>query len=193
MIASIRGLVASKQSDSVVVVVGGIGIDITTSRTGLEQCMVGDEANLVTRLIVREDSLTLYGFSHEAERDVFDVLIKISGVGPKLAITILSTLSIDNLRNAVVSDRVELLTRVPGIGKKTAQKIMLELKDKLPVGLDAIPMGDFASDSNADVMDALIALGFSVVEAQSAVQSLPPDTPDEVDARVVIALQYLSN
>lgn len=192
MIASIQGVVASKSDDSVVVLVGGVGLDISASRTALELCREGDEVTLVTRLIVREDSLSLYGFSTKQERDVFDMLIKVSGVGPKLGNTILSTLSIDNLRQAVASERVEVLTRVPGIGKKTAQKIMLEIKDKLPTGLDAVPMGDFV-DVNADVMDALVALGFSVVEAQSAVQSLPADAPEETDERVVLALQYLSD
>ena len=192
MIASIRGMVAAKNGDSVVVVVGGIGIDINTSRTASEQCYLGDETSLVTRLIVREDALTLYGFGSEPERDLFDTLIKINGIGPKLAITILSTLSLDNLRNAVISDRVELLTRVPGIGKKTAQKIMLELRDKIPVGLDAIPTAEFA-DANADVMDALVSLGFSVIEVQTAIQSLPADTPKDTETRVMLALQHLSN
>lgn len=192
MIASIRGIVAAKDSDSVVIVVGGIGLDINTSRTAIEQCNLGDETELVTRLIVREDALTLYGFGSEQERDLFDTLIKVNGIGPKLAITILSTLSLDNLRNAVLSDRVELLTRVPGIGKKTAQKVMLELKDKIPVGLDAIPTADFA-DANADVMDALVSLGFSVIEAQTAIQSLPADTPKDTEIRVMLALQHLSS
>jgi Holliday junction DNA helicase RuvA len=192
MIASIRGHVAVKDNDSVVIVVGGIGLDVNASRIALEQCREGDEVELLTRLIVREDALTLYGFGSEPERDVFDVLIKISGIGPRLAITILSTLSIDNLRNAVASERVELLTRVPGIGKKTAQKVMIELKDKFPVGLEAIPAGEY-EDVNADVMDALVSLGFSVIEAQSAIQSLPLDAPQETDARVLLALQYLSN
>lgn len=192
MISSVRGRVLDKLNDSVIVEVGGVGLEVNASRVALEDCYIGDEARLVTRLIVREDSLTLYGFGNAPERELFDVLIKISGVGPKLGMTIVSTLSIDNLRNALVSDRVEVLTRVPGIGKKTAQKIMLELKDKLPVGLDAIPASGF-DDINTDVMDALIALGYSVVEAQSAIQSLPPDAPDSIEERTVIALGYLSN
>lgn len=192
MIASVRGKILEKYDDSVVVEVGGVGLDILASRVALDDCYVGDEVSIVTRLIVREDSLTLYGFGNIHERDLFDVLIKISGVGPKLGMTIVSTLSIDNLRNAILSDRVEILTRVPGIGKKTAQKIMLELKDKLPMGLDAIPDSGF-DDVNADVMDALVALGYSVVEAQSAVQSLPPDAPDSIEERTILALGYLSN
>jgi Holliday junction DNA helicase RuvA len=104
----------------------------------------------------------------------------------------LSSLSTDNIRNAVVSERPEILTRVPGIGKKTAQKILFELKDKISVGLDAMPAGDF-ENINADVMDALTALGYSVIEAQSAVQSIPADAPEEVDQRILIALQSLGS
>jgi len=192
MIASIRGRVMVKMDDSVIIEVGGIGVEVITNRAALDQCREDEQIHLPTRLIVREDSLTLYGFSHESERDLFDVLIKIGGVGPKLAITILSTLSIDNLRNAISTERAELLTRVPGIGKKTAEKIMLELRDKLPVGLDAIPTGGFDA-VNSDVMDALVALGFSVIEAQTAIQSLPPNAPDDAEERVRLALQFISN
>lgn len=192
MIASVRGEVLDKYNDSVIIEVGGVGLDIRASRVALDECRIGDDILLVTRLIVREDSLTLFGFGNIPERELFDVLIKISGVGPKLGMTIVSTLSIDNLRQAIVSDRVEVLTRVPGIGKKTAQKIMLELKDKLPMGLDSFPVSDF-DDVNSDVMDALVALGYSVVEAQSAIQSLPPDAPDSIEDRTVLALGYLSS
>ncbi len=192
MIASVRGVVASVTQDVVVVEVGGVGIELFASRMALELCREGDHATLLTRLIVREDALTLFGFQNTQERQLFDTLIKISGVGPKMALSILSTLSLDNLRNAISSDRVELLTRVPGVGKKTAQKIMLELKDKLPVGLEAIPSGEF-EDVNSDVMDALVALGFSVVEAQMAIQSLPQDAPPDTEERVRLALQFISN
>lgn len=192
MIASIRGLVSYKQDDRLVVIVGGVGIELFVTRIAAERSIVDEETHLETRLIVREDSLTLYGFAGHSERTLFDTLIKISGVGPKLALVILSTLSADNLRHAVLSERAEILTRVPGIGKKTAEKILLELKDKLPVGLDAAPVDDGFEDVNSDVMDALVMLGFSVVEAQTAVQSLPPDAPDNVEERVRLSLQYLS-
>lgn len=193
MIASVQGLVTYKDNDSLVIVMGGVGLEVFASRSALELCREGEVSHLVTRLIVREDALILYGFANTVERDLFDVLLKISGVGPKLATQIISTMTIDNLRNAVMSDRVELLTRVPGIGKKTAQKIMIELKDKLPTGLDAIPMGGFDDSLNNDVMEALVSLGFSVVEAQTALQSLPHDAPKEVNERVRLALQYLSD
>lgn len=192
MIASISGYVDYRDAQLAVITVGGIGIEVIATRSALEKCQVGQQASLHTRLIVREDSLTLFGFATPQERDLFDTLIKINGVGPKLGVTILSSLNIDNLRQAIISERSEILTRVPGIGKKTAQKILLELKDKIPVGLDAVPEAGF-SDVNSDVMDALIALGFSVVEAQTALQSLPNDAPDDEQERLRMALQMLSN
>lgn len=191
MIATLEGQVAHKDNEYIIIVVGGVGLEVFAPRTTIEK-IKSDRAFLYTRLIVREDSLTLYGFTTESERDLFDTFIKISGVGPKLAITMLSSLSLDNIRNAVINERPEILTRVPGIGKKTAQKILFELKDKISVGLDAMPAADF-DNINADVMEALTALGYSIVEAQMAVQSIPSDTPENVEQRVLIALQYLGN
>lgn len=191
MIASLQGRVAHKDRDRVVIVVGGVGFEVFASFNTLERIRT-DEAFLYTRLIVREDALTLYGFDSEQERELFDTLIKIAGVGPRLALSILSTLSADNLRGAVASERAEILTRVPGIGRKTAQKILLELKDKLPVGLDALPGGQF-DDINSDVMDALVGLGYSIVEAQTAIQSLPADAPADLETRVLLALQHFNS
>lgn len=194
MITSLQGQVAHTTDEAVTILIGGVGVQVFATRMALELCREQPDAvYLHTRLIVREDSLTLYGFRAEAERELFDTLIKVSGVGPRLAISILSTMSADNLRNAVLSERPELITRVPGIGKKMAQKIVFELKGKLPVGLDALPTMDGVDDINADVMDALIGLGFSVVEAQSAVQSLPADAPDAVQERIRLALQQLNS
>ena len=188
MIASLEGRILATQPDHVVVAVGGIGYQVFVPHSTLQQ-LHEEWAFLHTTLIVREDSLTLYGFATLQERDLFQTLISVSGVGPKLALAILSTLSIDNLRNAVVSDQAEILTRVPGIGKKSAQKILFELKDKIPVGLDAVPAGAF-DGTNSDVMDALVALGYSIVESQTAIQSLPKDAPDIVEERIRLALQY---
>lgn len=188
MIASIQGKIASTHADYVVVMVGGIGYKVFTTHDVLSH-RAGDDVYLHTYLVVREDALNLYGFATSEERGFFETLLTISGVGPKVALSILSTLSLDNLRNAVVSDRSEILTRVPGIGKKTAQKILFELKDKLPRGLDAIPVDAF-DDINSDVIDTLVVLGYSIIEAQTAVQALPPDAPRDVEERVRMALQY---
>jgi Holliday junction DNA helicase RuvA len=188
LIASIQGTIASTHADHAIIVVGGVGFKVYAPHSTLER-LSGNEAFLHTQLIVREDSLTLYGFATTAERDFFNILFSINGVGPKIGLAILSTLSIDNLRNAILSERSEVLTRVPGIGKKTAQKIALELKDKLPIGLDAVPAGGF-DDINSDVLDALVALGYSIVEAQTAIQSLPKDAPKDVEERIRLALQF---
>ena len=191
MIASLEGTVAHKDTNHLIILVGGVGIEVFAPYTTIEK-INSDRAFLYTRLIVREDALALYGFSTESERGLFDAFVKISGIGPKLAITILGSLSADNIRSAVLNERPEILSRVPGIGKKTAQKIIFELQDKFAAGLDALPADDFSS-LVADVMDALTALGYSIIEAQSAVQSIPADAPDNVEDRVLIALRYLGN
>lgn len=183
MIASIEGKVTAVYPDHVIVVVNGIGYKIYVPAIPKE-----DRVLLHTHLVVREDSLTLYGFEVASDRTLFETLLTISGVGPRVALSILGTLSADSLRNAVISDRPEILTRVPGIGKKTAQKILFELKDKLPKGLQDAPVEVF-DDVNTDVVDTLVALGYSIVEAQTAIQNLPPDAPHDVEERVRLALQ----
>jgi Holliday junction DNA helicase RuvA len=189
MIASIEGQITATLSDAMILAVNGIGYRVFAPPSAMGD--IGETKLLHTSLIVREDSLTLFGFSTPADRDLFELLLTISGVGPKVALAILSTLSADNLRNAVVADRAEILTRVPGIGKKTAQKILFDLKDKLPKGLDAVPVTAF-DDVNSDVIDTLVALGYSIVEAQTAVQALPADAPPDVEERVRMALQYFA-
>ena len=192
MIASLQGMVQFKGKDWVVIQVNGVGYLTYSLDRLVNTSSVGDEISVYTSLIVREDALTLYGFPEIAEREVFEILITVSGIGPRLGLAILNTIQIDHLRNAIASERDDLLTRVPGIGSKTAKKIVLELKDKFRT-LASAPM-DFAdglSEVNADVVDALIALGFSVVEAQSALQSIPPNTAQDVEERIRLALQRL--
>lgn len=190
MIASIQGKIASTGRDHVVITTGGIGFKVFVPFPTLER-LDHDNAFLHTVMIVREDSLSLYGFATTTEREVFDILLTVNGVGPKMALSILSALSIDSLRNAVIGERPEILTRVPGIGNKTAQKILIELKDKLKLGLDTAPVTIF-DDVNSDVLDALVALGYSIVEAQTAIQSMPSDAPQNVEERVRLALQYFA-
>ena len=189
MISTIEGQLASKAADHILVTVGGVGIEVSAPFSTIDK-LNSDRVFLHTRLVVREDSLTLYGFATTGERELFDAFLKISGIGPRLAVAILSTMSVDNIHNAVRNDRPELISRVPGIGKKTAQKIVLELQDKIPSALEAVPIGA-DGDTSAEVMDALTALGYSVVEAQTAIQSMPQDAPDSVEERVMIALQSL--
>lgn len=188
MIASVEGIVAAAYPDHLVVVVGGVGYKVFVPRNTVN-LLEGEPIHLHTQMIVREDSITLYGFATIAERDVFERLITVSGVGPKLALAILGTMNIDSLRNAVSSGQPELLTRVPGIGKKMAEKIVFELKDKLR-GADGLISAGAVSDVNRDVLDALTAFGYSIAEAQAALESLPPDTPEIFEERMRRALQY---
>jgi Holliday junction DNA helicase RuvA len=191
MIASIEGQVAATGKDYVILSTGGIGYKIFVPFPTLERVQGEAQAFLHTALIVREDALTLYGFATTTERELFDHLLSVNGVGPKLALSILSTMSYESLKSAVIGERADILARVPGIGKKTAQKILIELKDKLKLGQEVGPLAAF-DDLNSDVLDTLVALGYSIVEAQTAIQALPPNPPPSVEERVRLALQYFA-
>lgn len=188
MIASLEGIVTATGNDYVVMVVNGVGYKVFVPPAALNH-ITHDNMLLHTSMVVREDSITLYGFLTATDRDLFEIITTVSGIGPKIGITMLSVLGADQLRVAVVTEQVDLLVRVPGIGKKTAQKAILELKDKLKSSLDSIPAASF-NDTNRDVMDTLVALGYSIAEAQNAIQALPPDAPEDVEERVRLALRY---
>jgi len=190
MIASLQGQVGAVAFDHLVVVVGGVGFKVFAPFKSVSAA-VGDDVFLHTLMIVREDAITLYGFSTVAERETFERLISVSGVGPKLALAILGALPLDRLRTAVASGQAETLTRVPGIGKKTAEKIIFELKDKLKGADGLIPAASY-SDVNKDVLDALTTFGYSVSEAQAALAALPPDTPNDFEERMRRALAYFA-
>jgi Holliday junction DNA helicase RuvA len=189
MIDMLTGQVAALGDTYVVVTVGGVGLRVFIPRTVREIVEGrGQTLTLYTHLAVREDALTLYGFGDPDERALFETLLTVSGVGPRLALAIISTLSVIQLQNAVAREEPEVLTRVPGIGKKLASRLALELRDKLAIepatGLVAI------SDVDTDVLAALTALGYSVVEAQAALQAIPRDAPQDIEERVRLALQY---
>jgi holliday junction DNA helicase RuvA len=191
MIAIVSGEVASFDKQSVVVMVGGIGLRVNVPRTVFEFVHgVGDSVQLFTHLVVREDALSLYGFLTEEDKSIFETLISLSGVGPKTGLAVLSTISLDHLRIAVQREEPEILTRVPGIGKKTAEKIIFELKGKLAIGV--VPGVGVISDADSDVIAALTAMGFSIVEAQTAIQSIPRNAPKTIEERIRLALQYFS-
>jgi Holliday junction DNA helicase RuvA len=190
MIASISGTLHSIREQSVVVLVGGVGFEVYVPANVFNAYPdIGQPIDLATRLVVREDSLTLYGFLLEEERQVFELLLSVSGIGPRLSLAVLSTLSLDVLASAVQRDEPEVISRVPGVGKKTAQKIALELKGKLMLG-DMPAQIAAISDTDTEVIAALTALGYSIVEAQAALQSIPRDAPDEIEERVRLALAY---
>lgn len=192
MISSLRGLLLHIDSDSVVVEVGGVGLKVFVPASAFEHLNeVGKTVFLHTHLIVREDALTLYGFVAEEQRELFETLLGVQGIGPKLALAVLSYISPDNLRRAVGQEQPELLDRVPGVGKKTAEKIVFHLKDKFGPGL---PLGTSTpvSDLDSEILGALTALGYSIVEAQSALQSIPKNAPKDVEERIRLALQYFA-
>jgi Holliday junction DNA helicase RuvA len=190
MIASISGTLHGIRDQSVVVLVGGVGFEVFVPTNVFNTyAEIGQPIDLATRLVVREDSLTLFGFLLEEERQVFELLLGVSGIGPRLSLAVLSTLSLDVLASAVQRDEPEVIARVPGVGKKTAQKIVLELKGKLLLG-DVPAELAAISDTDTEVIAALTSLGYSIVEAQAALQSIPRDTPDEIEERVRMALAY---
>jgi Holliday junction DNA helicase RuvA len=191
MIASIEGDVLSHTDNSVVIRVSGLGLLVHVPGSVAAGAQIGSKLSLVTYLVVREDSLTLYGFETEEERDFFILLLAVNGIGPRTALAILSTLSVDVLRRAVLSEQAEVFARVPGVGKKTAQKILLYLQGK--VGDDFSQINPATFDIDTEVVEALTGLGYSIVEAQAALQSLPRDTPREVETRLRLALQYFSS
>ncbi|GAB4546584.1 MAG: Holliday junction branch migration protein RuvA [Anaerolineae bacterium] len=192
MIERIAGTVAKVGKDFIVVMVGGIGVQIRAPRTVLDiAANVGTEVLLYTHVIFREDEIMLYGFASEDERAVFEILIGVSGVGAKTAIAMLSTLTTDQMRAAVRRSEAEILTRVPGIGKKTAEKIIFELKDKLGTSAEALAELAELADTDGEVIAALTSMGFSIVEAQSALQRIPRDAPQDIESRIMLALQNL--
>jgi len=191
MIARLSGTVWNIGQGRVVVRVGGIGLQVYVPAGVLAQLDgAGQPVELFTHLHVRESELALYGFLTEEELALFKLLLSVSGVGPRTALALLSTVSPDMLRQAVIQEEPGLLSHVPGIGPKTARAIIFHLKDKLiPTGAQAAPL---LSDADAQVIAALTGLGFSLVEAQTALQSLPRDEGLPVEERVRQALAYFA-
>jgi Holliday junction DNA helicase RuvA len=189
MIATLQGEITQIEEHALVVEVGGVGLRVHVPAPYRARARVTEPAFLYTHLIVREDALTLYGFESTGERDLFNLLLGVDGVGPKVALSVLSTLSIDAVQHAVFTEQAELLARVPGVGLKTAQKIVLYLHDRLKPGEILRPVAAM-SDTDSEVLAALTALGYSVVEAQAAIQSIPKDAPDGVEERLRLALGY---
>lgn len=186
MIAYVAGRVAALAPDGAVVEVGGVGLSVQCTPATLATLRVGEAAQLPTSLVVREDSLTLYGFADEDERAVFELLQTASGVGPRLAQATLAVLAPDALRQAVATEDLVTLTRVPGIGRKGAQRIVLELKDRLgavrgaPVG--ARPTGRVAAGWSEQLHSALLGLGWSAREADDALAAAAPDAEASIAA-----------
>jgi holliday junction DNA helicase RuvA len=191
MIATLRGEVSQIEDNALIIEVGGVGMRVFAPAPLRTRLKAGETAFLFTHLVVREDALTLYGFDSQADRDLFNILLGVDGVGPRVALSVLSTLTLDAIQRAIFADEAEILSRVPGVGKKTAQKIALHLKDKLKP-TDALSQVAAMSDADSEVLAALTALGYSVVEAQAAIQSISKDAVKDVEERLRIALQYFT-
>ncbi len=161
-----------------------------TENTCLE-CHLGMKKAFHTHLVVREDNLALYGFESTEERDLFVLLIGVAGVGPKTALASLSTLTPEAVRQAIAADQPEVFARVPGIGKKTAQKIILDLQGKVQP-LEPMEVVSRMTEVDMEVLEALTALGYSIVEAQAALQSLGKNEGEDAEERLRQALQYFS-
>ena len=205
MIASVRGMVAAVGPDGAVVEVGGVGLSVSCSPATLARLRLGEAARLATSLVVREDSLTLYGFGSDDERNVFELLQTASGVGPRLALAMLAVHSPDALRRAVTTGDLDALTLVPGIGKKGAQRIVLELKDRLGAPGD-VPVGSIRTVAatppswREQAQSGLVNLGWPARDAEQAVQAVAEDLaaggvpPESADVAAVLraAMKKLS-
>ena len=187
MIASLRGRVVANGAGTTVIDVGGVGYRLATTASAarLAAAAGSGEVTLLTHMHVREDALALFGFATEAERVLFELLLGVSGIGPKAALAIVSGYAPDQIRRAVATGDHALFTSIPGIGRRTAERVVIDLKDKVgAVAADATPAG--TADGHTAARDALVGLGMSVAEAEAALRPLDVDLP--VEERVRLAL-----
>jgi Holliday junction DNA helicase RuvA len=190
MIANLNGMLSAVSQDSVVIQVGGVGFHIFVPQRLLDRLgEPGQEVTLFTHLHVRESELTLYGCGTEEELALFRTLLSVSGIGPKVALATLSTLPPDRLRTAIAQEDVTALARVPGIGPKTARKLVFDLKDKVTADVTVGEPQPAITEADADLIAALTGLGYSVAEAQEAIGALPRG-PLPLEERVRLALAY---
>jgi len=192
MIASLHGILESISGDSVVLNVSGIGFRVYLPSSTLSVLgNIGDEVSLNTHLHLREDNVTLYGFASADELRFFQTLLGVKGLGPRLALAMLSAMRLEQLTMAVATGSTELLTSIPGIGRKVADRLILELKDKVAAGLVTAPMVQSAED-NTDVLSVLVSLGYSASEASRAVASLPMSSGLSLEEKIKQALGYFA-
>ncbi len=189
MIAALKGKLQALGSEWAIVNVGGIGFKVYMPTSTLATLgAIGEEVELHTHLYIREDNATLYGFATAEELGLFQTLIGVSGLGPKLALAMLSAMSVEKLAMAIATGSADLLDEIPGIGKKLASRLILELRGKIAAGWLAAPAE--LAEENADVLAALTSLGYSAREATHAVATLPPDQKLTLEEKIRLALQY---
>lgn len=195
MIAFVRGRVAAVTLSSAVLEVGGVGLELQCTPGTLAGLRTGNEAMLPTSMVVREDSLTLFGFADEDEKQVFELAQTASGVGPKLAQAMLAVLSPDGVRAAIAADDVATLTKVPGIGQKGAQRIILELKDRIgrpTYGAATSPVSPAAAGWRGQVVEGLVGLGYSAKDAERAVEQVSADGRETSDVGALLRSALVS-
>ena len=179
MIASVRGEVLDVALDHVVIEAAGVGYKLMATPSTLATLRRGEEARLITAMIVREDSMTLYGFPDGDARDLFVTLLGVSGVGPKIALATLAVYDAHALRQALADGDVAALTRVPGIGKRGAERLVLELRDKIgPVGTSAAALSVNGHSIRGPVVEALVGLGFAAKQAEEAIDKVMANEPE---------------
>jgi Holliday junction DNA helicase RuvA len=190
MIGRIAGTLLEKNPPQVLVDCGGVGYEVDVPMSTFYNLpAAGEQVALLTHFVVREDAQVLYGFGSASEREAFRQLVKISGVGPRTALSVLSGMSVAELSQAVTLQQATRLVKVPGIGKKTAERLLLELKGKLGADI-GVPAGGAQSDAQADILQALVALGYSDREAALALKGLPADVG--VSEGIKLALKALA-
>ena len=189
MIARLRGAVLALTPPVAVIDVGGVGFKVSCSQAALDLMSIGRNTDLRTHLIVREDDLSLYGFSSDEELSLFQHLLTVSGIGARTALALLSRLPPDVAIKAIVGGQIDTLSRVPGIGRKTAEKIVFTLRDKLG-GLDVAPSVPMSA-ADTEVIAALTSLGYSITEAQNALAGLPRDGKLDLEEKLRLSLQRL--
>lgn len=189
MIASVAGTVASIGLDRAVIEVGGVGMAVRATPNTLAGLRRGEQARLATSLVVREDSLTLFGFGSDEARDLFELVQSVTGVGPKIALALLAVMDPDELRRALAAGDTTALTRAPGIGKKGAERLVLELRDKVGVvptlAATGTPVSGVVAESawRSQLVDALVGLGFTPKQSEDAVVAVAADADDPIVAR----------
>jgi Holliday junction DNA helicase RuvA len=191
MISRLRGTVLHIKGPVAIIDVGGVGFKVSCSQAALDKLDLGRSADLHTHLIVKEDDLALFGFATEDEVEFFLTLLTVQGIGAKTALMMLSKLPPEQLRSAIVQQQVDVISRVPGIGKKTAEKVIFALKGKLG-GLDVAPLGTVPlSAVDTEVINALTSLGYSVAEAQGALAALPKGNTLDLEEKIRETLKQL--
>lgn len=191
MIDIVKGIAILKEENSVTIMVGGIGLLINVSSRENKEIRLNEEITLFTKMVVREDDISIYGFISKRERSIFSLLTMVSGIGPKVAMGIMGMYGEEELRKYILSSDVKSLTKAPGVGKKTAERIILELKDRI-----VKIFGDFIPDvkesvplENDDAIEALVGLGFSAIEVKNALMNV--DSSLSVDDKIKIALKNI--